>query len=239
MALTRYSDVAATYAFGPYYPFGYQGNKVPPIIGSTGPNITCGRWAFDSASRTETADVLAGSEVGFRVSADGYSNRNNSETRPLDAPPYPTFWHPGPAQVYLSRAPNDDLQSYRGDSDWFKIGYGGPTNDTHWSLWPSVSDVRCLRRKPPPEIVSGRGAGLTGRLQMQFNFTIPKTTPPGKYLMRMENFVPTAQTGYLQFYVNCAFVNIIGPGGGTPTEFARFPGTYQDEDPGKYLTLSY
>jgi hypothetical protein len=45
--------------------------------------------------------------------------------------------------------------------------------------------------------------------------------------------MPTAHTGYLQFYVNCAFVNIIGPGGGTPTEFVKFPGTYQDEDPGK------
>jgi hypothetical protein len=31
-------------------------------------NITCGRRAFDWAAKTETADVLAGSEVGFRVS---------------------------------------------------------------------------------------------------------------------------------------------------------------------------
>lgn len=44
--------------------------------------------------------------------------------------------------------------------------------------------------------------------------------------------MPTAHTGYLQFYINCAFVNIIGPGGGTPTEFVTFPGTYQDDDPG-------
>jgi hypothetical protein len=51
--------------------------------------------------------------------------------------------------------------------------------------------------------------------------------------MRIENFMPTSRTGYLQFYINCALVNIIGPGGGTPTEFVRFPGTYQDEDPGK------
>ena len=68
---------------------------------------------------------------------------------------------------------------------------------------------------------------------IQFNFTIPKTTPPGKYLLRIENFMPTARAGYLQFYINCAFVNIIGPGGGTPTDFVTFPGTYQDEDPGK------
>lgn len=47
--------------------------------------------------------------------------------------------------------------------------------------------------------------------------------------------MPTARTGYLQFYINCAFVNIIGPGGGTPTEFVRFPGTYRDDDPGNKL----
>ncbi|KAK4166936.1 glycosyl hydrolase family 61-domain-containing protein [Cladorrhinum sp. PSN259] len=191
-------DVAGVVS--PSGPDGYQGFKLDPIIGSDNPNVTCGRLAFNSAPRTETADILAGSEVGFRVSADGYGNRQG---------PYsygePHFWHAGPGIIYLSRAPNDDLANYKGDGDWFKIAYAGPLNDTTWSLWPSVSD---------------------------FNFTIPKTTPPGKYLMRIENFMPTARLGYLQFYVNCAFVNIMGPGGGTPTEFVRFPGTYKDDDPG-------
>jgi hypothetical protein len=94
--------------------------------------------AFDSAPRTETADVLAGSEVGFRVSTDGRGTRNPEKGL------YPTFWHPGPAQVYLSRAPNDDLQSYKGDGDWFKIAYAGALDNQHWSIWPKVSDVRPL-----------------------------------------------------------------------------------------------
>jgi hypothetical protein len=51
--------------------------------------------------------------------------------------------------------------------------------------------------------------------------------------MRIENFMPTERTDYQQFYVNCAFVNIIGPGGGTPTGFVKFPGAYAPEDPGK------
>jgi hypothetical protein len=67
----------------------------------------------------------------------------------------------------------------------------------------------------------------------QFNFTIPKTTPPGRYLMRIESLYPTASSGFPQFYVNCALINIIGPGGGTPTGFAKFPGTYQTDDPGE------
>ncbi|RYP11677.1 hypothetical protein DL765_007636 [Monosporascus sp. GIB2] len=195
---------------GPQYPLDNwsfpewsQAYKIVPIIGADNPNVTCGRQAFESANRTKTADVLAGSEVGFRVSTDGDGTRDS----PYFYPPtkYPSIWHAGPAQIYLSRAPDDDLEAYRGDGDWFKIAYGGPLNDTAWSLYPFVSD---------------------------FNFTVPLTTPPGKYLMRIENLFPTASRGYQQFYVNCALVNIIGPGGGVPSGFARFPGTYTEDDPG-------
>lgn len=140
VALRRYRDVAPIFAIDPStYPPGYQGYKLEPIIGTANPNITCGRAAFDSAPHTETADVLAGSEIGFRVSADGYGNRDATYS---GFSPYPRFWHAGPGQIYLSRAPNDDLQSYRGDGDWFKIAYAGPVDNQHWALWPSVSDVR-------------------------------------------------------------------------------------------------
>ncbi|KAK0649825.1 glycoside hydrolase, partial [Cercophora newfieldiana] len=199
-------DVRAPSANEADYPEWSQAYKIPPIIGPDNENVTCGRAAFLAAPRTETADIVAGSEVGFRVSADGYGVRDGVFSPPIDTMKYPNFWHPGPALVYLSRAPNDDLQNYKGDGDWFKIAYAGPLDDTHWSIWPSVSE---------------------------FNFTIPKTTPPGKYLMRFENIFPTnTNLGYQQFYVNCAFVNIMGPGGGTPTEFIKFPGGYQPEDPG-------
>ena len=60
------------------------------------------------------------------------------------------------------------------------------------------------------------------------------TTPPGKYLMRIEHFWPTSMD-YSQWFINCAHINIIGPGGGTPIGFAKFPGTYQPGDPGKRI----
>ncbi|KAG7291217.1 hypothetical protein NEMBOFW57_001229 [Staphylotrichum longicolle] len=136
-------DVATVFAVDPStYPAGYQGYKLDPIIGSDNPNVTCGRAAFDSAPHTETADVLAGSEIGFRVSADGYGNRDAFYH---GFSPYPNFWHAGPGQIYLSRAPNDDLQSYKGDGDWFKIAYAGPVDNQHWSLWPDVSDAFSCR----------------------------------------------------------------------------------------------
>jgi len=124
------------------YPPGYQFQKLPPILSPMDPNVTCGRSAFDSAHKTETADVLAGSEVGFRVSVDGNGNRGAILQDYYHNTTFwePYIWHPGPGFVYLSRAPDDDLQSYRGDGDWFKIAYAGPANDTDWIL-PMLTDV--------------------------------------------------------------------------------------------------
>ncbi|KAK4206134.1 glycoside hydrolase [Rhypophila decipiens] len=189
-------DVASQWPYGPWdYPEGSDFPKTPPQTDIYSTNITCGRLAFASAATTETADVLAGSEVGFRVSWDGDGE-------------YGVFWHQGPAQIYLSRAPNDDITNYAGDGDWFKIAYAGPVNNNKWLLWPN---------------------------EHEWNFTIPKTTPPGKYLMRIEQFMATYVPDYTQWYVNCAQINIIGPGGGTPTGFARFPGTYDNKDPGIFV----
>jgi hypothetical protein len=54
------------------------------------------------------------------------------------------FYHDGPGQIYLSRAPNDDLESYEGgDGDWFKIAYAGPASNSTWTLrgTPDVSSI--------------------------------------------------------------------------------------------------
>jgi hypothetical protein len=68
------------------------------------------------------------------------------------------------------------------------------------------------------------------------NFTIPITTPPGKYLLRIEHFFPSGNLGQSQWFVNCAHINVVGNGGGSPTKFVKFPNAYNDEDPSKYLT---
>jgi hypothetical protein len=73
--------------------------------------------------------VLAGSEVGFRVS--------------YGVGGIPDFFHRGPGQIYLSRAPNDDIEHYEGDGDWFKIAYAGPKNNLRWIL-PGERDVGIL-----------------------------------------------------------------------------------------------
>ena len=52
--------------------------------------------------------------------------------------------------------------------------------------------------------------------------------------MRMEMIYPNVLPDELgtQFYVNCAHVNVIGPGGGTPKGLVKFPGAYTKDTPG-------
>ena len=146
--------------------------KVSPQLGAaavTSTNLTCGRLAANSAKKTKTATVIAGDPISFGVGEV-----------------YGSIFHYGPAQIYMSKAPNDDIENYIGDGDWFKIAYWGPTSDTQWSSYNQVS----------------------------LNFSIPKTTPPGKYLLRAEHFWPLKPPTSIQWYVNCAQINVVGPGGG-------------------------
>lgn len=81
-------------------------------------NITCGRLAYLSASKTETATVLAGSELGFRTWKEW------------------TIVHPGPAQIYLTKVPDQkNIEEFVGDEEgvqWFKIASIAQESDTQW-----------------------------------------------------------------------------------------------------------
>ncbi|KAI0810211.1 glycosyl hydrolase family 61-domain-containing protein [Xylaria sp. FL0064] len=147
-------------------------------------NETCGRGAWKYAKTTDTAALVAGSEIAFGVWED-------------------FIFHPGPGHVYLAKVPESmDIGDFIGhDGDWFKIAYFGPRDDGEWE--------RHLMAE-----ASAR-------------FTIPATTPPEAYLMRMEHlYLSSEVSARLQLYVNCAQININGPGGGKPTEFLKFPGSY-------------
>jgi hypothetical protein len=66
--LTLTSNVAGGTEPEDYGP-GYA--KTIPQYDVTSTNFTCGRLAFDSAKKTQTADVVAGTEVSFRVNQGG------------------------------------------------------------------------------------------------------------------------------------------------------------------------
>lgn len=66
------------------------------------------------------------------------------------------------------------------------------------------------------------------------NYTIPLTTPPGKYLLRAEHlFNDYSGVNNTQFYHSCAHIDVVGPGGGVPGPTIRLPEGYVD-DPGKF-----
>ena len=124
--------------------------------------------------------------------------------------PY-VIYHNGPGQAYLSRSTTDDLSTYEGDGEWYKIGIIGARNDSTW-----------LTR------------GQTG-----MNFTIPSTTPPGKYLLRVEHLYVRPVYGTTQFYIQCAQIEVLDtyrreiarlP---TPEYMVKFPGAYDLVDEGE------
>ncbi|KAH7138394.1 glycosyl hydrolase family 61-domain-containing protein [Dendryphion nanum] len=152
--------------------------------------IRCGRGSFGSAKTTETLVVNAGDEVTFFTF---YTARENNYTQ--------TMYHPGAAQVYLSKAPDNNLEEYKGDGEWFKIrNFGASADGKTWDLIEKGS----------------------------LSVTIPKTTPPGKYLLKVE-YIAYHQPNWAkmyEFYLACAHVEIKGPGGGSPGPMVQFPGAY-------------
>lgn len=76
--LTVTSDVAWTpgYVIEPENPQG----KANPLYDLFSTDFTCGRDAFASAAKTETADVIAGTQVGFRVDR-GVTDENDHYVR--------------------------------------------------------------------------------------------------------------------------------------------------------------
>lgn len=104
-------------------PNGYTGKEYPvygDFENTYMTDVRCGRDAFAfGASKTETATVSAGSEVGFAIKEFGDAKYNNG------------VFHPGPAQVYMSASA--DPAADPGDGEWFKIYYLGPESNTTWA----------------------------------------------------------------------------------------------------------
>ncbi|KAG6844376.1 hypothetical protein H0H87_007368 [Tephrocybe sp. NHM501043] len=74
---------------------------------------------------------------------------------------------------------------------------------------------------------------------VQFNFTIPKNTPNGQYLLRGEQIAlhVASSTNGAQFYIGCAQINVVGGGSGSPSPTVSFPGAYSATDPGILINI--
>ncbi|KAF2648460.1 lytic polysaccharide monooxygenase [Lophiostoma macrostomum CBS 122681] len=123
----------------------------------------------------------------------------------------PNIFHPGPLQFYMAKVPSGQtLDTWDGKGQvWFKI-YAEQATTTGGQLsWASLN----------------KGS---------VSVTIPKNTPSGDYLLRVEHIAlhqASALNG-AQFYISCAQIRVSGGGSGTPSPLVSFPGAYKATDPG-------
>lgn len=133
-----------------YNPIKFSSNPPEDIRDNSfadGEDIRCNQGAFTNAGNTEVLALNAGDTISFTLGVDA------------------TMQHPGPSFVYMSRAPGDDVASYDGSGDWFKIfeegvcNVGGDFTTDAWCSWD----------------------------QDTITATIPAGVPDGQYLVRVEH----------------------------------------------------
>ncbi|KAI9935115.1 hypothetical protein ASPWEDRAFT_175837 [Aspergillus wentii DTO 134E9] len=155
----------------------------------SGSDFHCNLGSFSNAAKTEVAEVAAGDTIAMKLFYDG------------------SIAHPGPGQVYMSKAPSGNVKEYQGDGEWFKIwektlcSKSGDLTTDAWCTW-----------------------GMS-----QFEFQIPDATPAGEYLVRAEHVgLHGAQSNEAEFFYSCAQVKVTGPGNGSPSKTYHIPGIYND-----------
>ncbi|KAF4266506.1 hypothetical protein LV164_001696 [Aspergillus fumigatus] len=160
-------------------------------------DFRCNKGAFTFAGQTGTAEVKAGSKLAMKLAVGA------------------TMQHPGPALVYMSKAPSS-AKTYEGDGDWFKIHEEGVCNKNA----DFTKDAWCTWDKD------------------RIEFTIPADLPDGEYLIRPEHIgLHGAHDGQAEFYYTCAQVKVVGGGTGTPGPTIKFPGGYKKDDPSFNFSL--
>ncbi|PKY00551.1 hypothetical protein P168DRAFT_243994 [Aspergillus campestris IBT 28561] len=168
---------------------GYEPTLAGEILGD---DFRCNKDSMAAAGSTGVYKVQPGAELGFELAFGA------------------TMKHPGPLQIYMSKAPGD-VKQYDGSGDWFKVHQEGLCNDisqkgledTDWCTWD----------------------------KNQASFKIPADTPAGQYLVRVEH-IPLHRgfSGNAEFYFTCAQIEVGGNGAGKPSPTVKIPGVYKPED---------
>ncbi|KAH6857107.1 glycoside hydrolase [Chaetomium sp. MPI-CAGE-AT-0009] len=130
--------------------------------------------------------------------------------------------HFGPVSFYMARVPEGS-----NINTWEAAG----------NVWFKVAEISA---RP------GAGGGLTSGEdtwpaynKKTVEFTVPKSVPSGKYLVRVESIAlhQAQSAGGAQIYLSCAQVEVKNGGNGSPGPLVSFPGAYRTNDPG--LLWSY
>ncbi|KAK9851208.1 hypothetical protein MYU51_010895 [Penicillium brevicompactum] len=113
--------------------------------GYSSDDLRCNTGSMDYASKTGVYKVKAGETIGFGTDFNAL------------------IGHPGPLQVYMSKAPGD-VREYDGSGDWFKIYELGPKSFS-----------------------SGDGITWGANNIGNFTFQLPNEIPAGQYLIEVES----------------------------------------------------
>ncbi|GAB1527689.1 hypothetical protein RhiTH_010877 [Rhizoctonia solani] len=115
-----------------------------------------------------------------------------------------TIYHPGPLAVYMGKAPSGTTAaSWDGSgANWFKVYEMGA--DFNPFKFQSMD-------------------------KSTFTFTVPKTIPPGDYLIRIEQ-IGLHVAGAPQYYISCAQATVTGGGNAQPSKVS-IPGYVTKDDP--------
>ncbi|PPQ99634.1 hypothetical protein CVT24_005212 [Panaeolus cyanescens] len=119
-----------------------------------------------------------------------------------------TLYHAGPAAIYLGKAPSTAASWDGSGANWFKIAEWG----ANFNPFKFTDE------------------GLS-----QLTTTIPSNTPPGEYLVRIEQ-IGLHVAGAPQWYISCAQIKITGSGSGNPSKVS-IPGYVSASDPGLTVNI--
>ncbi|CAI7623115.1 unnamed protein product [Penicillium pancosmium] len=171
-------------------------NYMPFKGGYSKDDFRCNTGSMDYASKTGVYKVKAGETIGFGTDFNTL------------------IQHPGPIQVYMSKAPGD-VREYDGSGDWFKIYELGP------------------------EIFSSAGITWGATDIGNFTFQLPNKIPAGQYLVRIEHIElhGAGNWGGAEFYFNCAQIEVESDSTATPYPLVQIPGVYDGYEPG--ILFSY
>jgi hypothetical protein len=176
---------------------------------------------FQMKPGTGTATVTAGEKLGFIAMS--------------------SITHFGPVSFYMARVPDgSDINTWEAAGKvWFKVaeisavsGAGGLTSGE--ATWPAYSTSHVsLKESKTRKLMERRTDKQT------VEFTIPKSVPSGKYLVRVESIAlhQAQNPGGAQIYLSCAQIDLKNGGNGSPGPLVSFPGAYSTNDPG--LLWSY
>ncbi|KAF2089153.1 lytic polysaccharide monooxygenase, partial [Saccharata proteae CBS 121410] len=169
-------------------------NSNSPITQYNSTDMRCNAGGLLTGNVTDTYKLAAGSEVGFALDT--------------------AIGHPGPLQVYMSKAPGE-ASEYDGSGDWFKVYEMGVSSITDEGLQWASSEIT------------------------NFTFTLPDEVPAGQYFLRVEHIALHGASTFegAQFYISCAQIEVTGSSTETPAPVVDIPGVYTGYEPGLMINI--